>query len=225
MYLAGVVLICASRFALVSTAYACTDLDDDQFGQCRSIGFNQTSANSSDQTANLLRELVAELRNCSPELVNYVACSMNVPKCRGESDQKTVLPCRDVCDTFESQCRGHHGVDFVRKLCPLLPLNDTCLKPANFKANVTGEPKKVFLDFHFVLDYLIVGDAKVRGPHGCNNFFGENKPSARAWTQRSFSTRTCSNIACPVGLKWLAFASQRLRLKTRQLAQLLWAEI
>lgn len=95
-----------------------------------------------------LHNVVRLLSPCS-EYVKVIACSVYAPRCESFIDGP-YLPCRRVCDEFNSKCGDkieRYGMEWIIGMCQLLPEKDDpytkrgylgrCFEPPGFMTNVT----------------------------------------------------------------------------------------
>lgn len=91
-----------------------------------------------------MENITAKLGNCS-KYTNFILCSLYVPRCDEKVD-KPLLPCRDVCEKFLSDCwdkMNAVGLNWLKALCGLLRTMETdpkCFKPTGFKP-ITHVPR------------------------------------------------------------------------------------
>lgn len=141
----AVYLIAAVAITDVSESLPqCQRIDKKHFPVCTRNNFTKTSAylaNDFYGYSEIMKNITVKLGNCS-NYTNFILCSLYVPRCDEKVD-KPLLPCRDVCEEFLSDCWDEMnavGLNWLKALCGLLGTKETdpkCFKPTGFEPNTT----------------------------------------------------------------------------------------
>jgi len=108
---------------------------------------NFTHQSHYDNAIKDVKLLTRRFSTCS-EYAKLIACSLNVPRCESFIEGP-YLPCRTVCDEFNSTCGDDilkYGMEWIIWMCKLLPAKDDpnsslgylgrCFEPPNFKTSI-----------------------------------------------------------------------------------------